>query len=108
MLLSLLSFEKETRARFQSPNSKSMVSRKASAPKRAAATQKLSKKAATATEKAKEKAKATSKKTNAVVKAKKSSSEPGSASALAVASTSGSAGAATNKHSDRGKVLYVG
>ena len=44
-----------------------MVSRKASAPKRAAATQKLSKKAATATEKAKEKAKATSKKTNAVV-----------------------------------------
>lgn len=87
-----------------------MVSRKASAPKRAAATQKLSKKAATATEKAKAKkattAKTSKSKTNAVVTAssKKQEAPASRADASALATTSGAA----DKHSDRGKVIYVG
>lgn len=91
-----------------------MVSRKASAPKRAAATQKLSKKAATATEKAnkakKAKATKTSKsKTNAVaVVAPTKKQDASRADASALATTSGSSGAVNDKHSDRGKILYVG
>ena len=88
-----------------------MVSRKASAPKRAAATQKLSKKAATATERAKVKAKASKSKskTNGSLSSSKKAAEPARADASALATTSKGAGVGVaDKHSDRGKVLYVG